>query len=355
MIKDLLNLPFWQTEFYSNSLKSYLIFALVSFALILLIIAFKKLIIARLSKLVKRTSTRIDDTIIKAFYTIKPYSYAYVSLFIGSRYLAIDPAIDKVLTGVLAIVLVYQGIRMINVFVNYFVQKSIEGKADDPGAKAAIVATKMLVQILIWSIGFILILDNLGVDVTSLVAGLGISGIAVALAVQNILSDLFSSFAIYFDKPFVVGDLIRYGEIIGYVEKIGLKTTRIRSLHGEQVVVSNQELTNAVVKNLRAMQKRRVITTIGVSYETSIAKLKKIPKLIESIFDGMENVTFGRVHLMNLNESSIDYELVYHVGSRDFGMYADVNQKVLFAVLEALEKEGIEIPFPSQTVYSKEG
>jgi len=210
------------------------------------------------------------------------------------------------------------------------------------------------VKVIIWAIGGLLVLSNLGVNVTSLIAGLGIGGVAIALALQNILSDLFASFSIYFDKPFEVGDFIVVGANSGTVEKIGIKTTRIRALQGEEVIISNAELTKSRVQNFKKLKERRVVVRPGVLYETKHELLKEIPTLLQKAVDATEKTRFDRANLAEYGDSAIVFELVYYVLSGDYKEYMNLNEKILLAVKEAFDKKGIEFAYPTQTVYVRQ-
>jgi len=354
MLKDIFDLKIWNYVVLGNSLRNYFWFALVSLLLVLVFWLIKKILMGRLRKIASKTSMDIDDTLLAAIDQINAYFYILLSLFFGSKNLVLGEKVEMFVNNVFLILVVWQVIKFINVFVDYFVEKGLELK-DDASQKTAILATKIIVELVIWGLAIILVLDNFGINVTSLVAGLGISGIAVALAVQNILSDLFSSFSIYFDKPFVIGDLIRYGEILGYVEKIGLKTTRLRSLEGIQVVVANKDLTNAVVENLARQEDRRVVTKINVAHDTTVKTLRKIPDLLEIIIDKHDKLQFVRAVLVKLNDFSIDFELVYKVKTPDYKVYVTEHQEVLLEILESFKKNKIEIPYPTQTLISRKG
>jgi len=195
------------------------------------------------------------------------------------------------------------------------------------------------------------VLSNLGVNITSLVAGLGIGGLAIALALQSVLSDLFSSFSIYFDKPFQVGDYIIVGKHSGTVEKIGIKSTRIRASQGEEIVISNQELTSARVQNFKKLKERRNTTSIGVTYETSTDKLKKIPDIIKYIIEEEKNARFDRVYFTTFADSALVFDLVYYVKSDAYSVYLETQQNINFKIKEAFEKEGIDMAYPTQTIY----
>jgi small-conductance mechanosensitive channel len=197
----------------------------------------------------------------------------------------------------------------------------------------------------------IFIMSNLGFDVTSLVAGLGIGGIAVALALQSVLSDVFSSFSIYFDKPFQAGDFIIVGQHMGIVKHIGIKSTRIQTLQGEELIISNKELTSARVQNFKKMEKRRITFTFGVTYQTPVKKLKKIPEMVKEIVAKIELADLDRVHFRKYGDFSLNFEVVYYVKIPDYGKYMDTQQEINLALKERFEKEGIEFAYPTQTIF----
>jgi small-conductance mechanosensitive channel len=197
----------------------------------------------------------------------------------------------------------------------------------------------------------LLTLDNLGVDITALVAGLGIGGIAVALALQNVLGDLLASLSIALDQPFVIGDFLIVGEHLGTVEYIGIKSTRLRSLTGEQIVMSNADLLSSRLRNYGRMYERRVVFTLGVTYETPRDKLREIAPLLRGIVEAQEGVRFDRAHFAKYGPYSLDFEVVYHVLSADFGRYMDAQQAINFRIHEAFEALGVQFAYPTQTLW----
>lgn len=194
-------------------------------------------------------------------------------------------------------------------------------------------------------------LDNLGVDVTTLITGLGIGGVAIALATQNILGDLFASLSIVLDKPFVVGDFIRTGEDLGRVEQIGLKTTRVRSLSGELLVFSNSDLLQSRIRNYKQMEERRILFRIGVVYQTAPARLRRIPLIVREIIERQQAVRFDRAHFAAFGDSSYDFEFVYFVGSPDYNAYMDTQQAINLAIVDAFAAEKIELAYPTRTLH----
>jgi small-conductance mechanosensitive channel len=208
-----------------------------------------------------------------------------------------------------------------------------------------------LARLVIWSAVVLLTIDNLGYDVTALVAGLGIGGIAVALALQNVLGDLFASLSIILDKPFVVGDFIIVGDMLGVVEKIGLKTTRVKSLSGEQIVFSNGDLLSSRVRNYKKMQERRVAFKFGVLYSTPVDELEKIPGYVKEIIEGLDQTRFDRAHFQAFGASSLDFEIVYYVLGADYNLYMDIQQTINLGIARKLQERGVGFAFPTRTVH----
>ena len=263
--------------------------------------------------------------------------------------------ITKVIMILVLVAVVYEIIVVLEKVLGYFIGRYLNSGKKDNAEKiqneAMTNTIRLGIKVLLWLVGLIIILSNLGIDVTGLVASLGIGGIAIALALQNVLSDMFSSFSIYIDKPFKIGDTIMIGADMGTVEKIGLKTTRIKTLQGEELVVSNQELTTARIQNFGKMERRRVLYNLGVVYGTPQAKMEKIPEMIKKIVDDVKNVDFDRCHFKTYGDFSLNFEVVYYVNSSEYNEYMNLNQKINLDIYKAFEKEKIEFAYPTQTVY----
>jgi small-conductance mechanosensitive channel len=208
-----------------------------------------------------------------------------------------------------------------------------------------------VLRVVVWALILLLALDNLGVDVTALVAGLGVGGIAVALAVQNVLGDLFASLSITLDRPFEIGDFIIVGEYMGSVEQIGVKSTRLRSLGGEQIIMANADLLGSRLRNYGRMQERRVVFSLGVTYETSRGQLKRIPSIIRQAIEAHDTTRFDRCHFAKYGDFSLQFETVYYVLSADYNVYMDVQQAIYFDIHEAFEREQIEFAYPTQKLW----
>lgn len=338
-------------EIFGNSLSD---FVLAAVALVTFLIVFKivqSLVIYRLKTLAKRTKTDIDDTLIAIVQTIKPPFYSFLAFYLAATFfLSLSAFVTRFINVVLIVWIVYQTIGALQVLIDY-VAKKVIGTEDDDGAKTAAGLISKIAKIALWSVGALMILSNLGVNITSLIAGLGIGGIAIAFALQGILTDLFSSFAIYFDKPFKVGDFIVVGENKGTVERIGVKSTRLRSAEGEELIISNQELTSVRIKNFRKIESRRVELELGVIYETKTELLREILKIIANIFDDMENVRLDRFHFARFDDSALVFKGIYFVDSSEHSVYMDARQEINFRIRDEFEKKDISMAYPTRTVY----
>ncbi|MAF79757.1 mechanosensitive ion channel protein MscS [bacterium] len=345
-------IPYADYVILGNSVRDYVVALAVLAAALIVFRIFQQVLIQRFKKFAKQTKTDIDDMFLQIVESLRPPFYVFLAFYVGIRFLAVDVTVQKVIDSLLVIWVVYQVVLAVQILIDYGIKKGVRG-GEDKGTKAALGAMSRIVKWVLWAVAILFVLSNLGVNVSSVLAGLGIGGIAIALAAQNILGDLFSSFAIYFDKPFMVGDFIVLGKHKGTVEKIGIKTTRLRSLSGEEIVISNKELTSTRIQNFRRMEKRRIAFKIGVIYETSTEKLKKIPKIVKEIFNKVETAELNRVHFAQFDDFALTFEIVYYVTSREFEIYMDTQQDVNFALKERFEKEGIEFAYPTQMVYVK--
>lgn len=261
--------PVWHFEWYGNTFYEYLL-AIIAFLVLLVTLRVTKLFIMRwLKRLSDRSENEVDNAIYRVLDTIKPPFYWFISFYFAVKLLEFTEQADRVIEAVLIAWVTFQVIVAIQIFLDYFVENKLKD-ADDKGKEVVAGIASGVSKIILWSLGLLFVLSNIGVDVTSLIAGLGIGGIAIALAAQNVLGDLFSSLAIYFDRPFEVGDFIVTGDISGTVKKVGIKTTRIKALSGEEVIIPNKDLTDSRIQNYKRMTERRVAFTIGVEYDLSL-------------------------------------------------------------------------------------
>jgi small-conductance mechanosensitive channel len=227
-------------------------------------------------------------------------------------------------------------------------------QADDPGVATAMGAVRFLVRVGVWVAVLLIALDTLGVDITTLIAGLGIGGIAIALALQNLLGDLFASVSIVLDKPFVVGDFIDLDTHMGVVENVGLKTTRVRSLSGEELVIANSDLLATRIRNYKRMSERRIVFEIGVVYGTPSEKLRRIPELAREAIESCPNTRFDRSHFKSFGDSALVFETVYYMTVPDYNSYMDTQQTINLELYHRFEDEGLEFAYPTQTLFMKQ-
>lgn len=258
-------------------------------------------------------------------------------------------------TGVLMVGLLQIGLwgnQLISVLLGQYRRREVGVSAEQV---TSISAFAFLARLSLWLVILLMALQNLGVEITALITGLGIGGIAVALAVQNVLGDLFASLSIILDKPFVIGDFLIIGEYLGTVEYIGLKTTRIRSLSGEQLVFSNSELLNRPLRNYKRMDERRAVFTFGVTYQTPADQLEAIPGMVRTIIEEQEETRFDRAHFKEYGDSSLVFEVVYYMLVPDYNRYMDVQHAINVALYRRFEEEGIEFAYPTRTLYVEDG
>lgn len=237
----------------------------------------------------------------------------------------------------------------------YIDKRSACGAEPDPALLGAVDTFRFVLQALAALLVVLLALENLGVDVTALIAGLGIGGIALALAAQNILGDLFGSLSITLDKPFVVGDFVIVGTEMGTIEHIGLKTTRVRSLSGEQLVFSNSDLLKSRIRNFKRMKERRANFGFGVTYQTPADKLERIPGIVRELVEAQTSVRFDRCHFVRFGESTLDFEVVYHVGMPDMLSHLDRLQAIQLGLVRRFAAEGIDFAYPTRTLHIAAG
>lgn len=275
-----------------------------------------------------------------------------VAVYIGTSYVELPARVRSVADAAISVAVFLQIAMLASHAVSVWAEDyALRSRERDPASATALSVAKFVGQVAIWAAFLLLALDNLGFDVTTLVAGLGIGGVAIAFALQNILGDLFASVSIILDKPFETGDFIIVGDKMGTVERIGIKTVRVRSLSGEQLVFSNNDLLTSRVHNYKRMDERRVVFTLGVVYQTSADQLERIPGLIRDAIESREKTRFDRAHFKSFGDFSLNFEAAYYVLEPDYNLMMDIQQQVNLAIVRAFEKEGVEFAYPTQTLF----
>ena len=343
---------FLNEMFYGNPVWVwFLALAIVTLVAVVLRVL-RRIILHRLTAFAKQTATEVDDLAADLFARTRFFFVLAISLYAGSLALTLPEVATRVISTVAMLTLLIQAGIWGTGLVSFLITRSVKRKLEEDAATAtSMAALSFIIKLVLWVVILLLALDSMGVDITALIAGLGIGGIAVALALQNVLGDLFGSLSIVLDKPFVIGDFIIVDELLGTVEHIGLKTTRVRSLFGEQLVFSNSDLLNSRIRNYKRMHERRIAFSLGVTYQTPYEKLAAIPDIIREIIESQEQARFDRAHFKEYGDFALGFEIVYYVLVPDYNTYMDTQQAINLAVYERFEKEGISFAYPTQTLY----
>jgi len=346
---------FLNWTFYGNTVWAWLLALLIMILVGVVLRVLRGVILRRLTGFVERTATELDDLVADLLKRTRLFFLLVVSLYAGSLALTLPEVATRVISTVTVLVLLIQagiwGTGLVSFWITRYVRRKLE---EDAATATSMAALGFVIKVVLWAVLLLLALDNMGVKIGPLIAGLGIGGIAVALALQNVLGDLFGSLSIVLDKPFVIGDFIIVGDLLGTVERIGLKTTRVRSLYGEQLVFSNSDLLNSRIRNYKRMYERRIVFSIGVTYQTPYEKLAAIPGMIREIIESLEKTRFDRAHFKEYGDFSLKFEIVYYVLTPDYNTYMDIQQAINLAICRRFEKEGIEFAYPTHTLFITE-
>ena len=329
---------------------------LVAAVIFVVVIVMLRIVIAiglkRLRAIASKTETDVDDLVAELLEKTKFVFVALVALYAGAISLTLPPEVDDLLSTILVLGFLVQGALWANGIVNYMLGSWARQKFEaDPTISTALGSVGFLVRFAVWATFVMLALDNLNIDIGPLVASLGIGGVALALALQGVLGDLFASLTIVFDKPFAVGDYIQVGDLAGTVQHVGLKSTRILAVTGEQLVFSNGDLLGSRIRNFQIRQERRCAFTLGVTYDTPPEKLERIPSLIQEIIESRENTRFDRSFFMVFGDSALNFETVYYMLVPDYQTYGETHHAINLGIFERFSREGIEFAYPTQTLY----
>ena len=345
----------FERQFFHNAVSDYLLCLAILLGGVLLVKIVQVVVLRRLRAWAETTPTTLDVFAVDRIQR-NAVPLAYLGIAESAlRVLTLPPQITRaadtagiVLAGII-------GILFTVALVRYAIGEYMRKQGEDASRDRALKGVITLLNVLVWVLGTMFLLDNLGFRISTVVAGLGIGGVAVALAAQTVLGDLFAYFTILFDRPFEIGDFVIVGDYMGTIERFGIKTTRIASLGGEQIIVSNKDLTDSRVRNYKRMARRRVAFQLGVTYQTPAKLLQEIPGIVAEIFRGIEGATLDRVHFSSYGDFSLTFEIVYYVEGSDYTRYMDVQQQANLRIYEAFEKRRIEFAYPTQTLYLNRG
>jgi small-conductance mechanosensitive channel len=346
MLQDTLNYVL-----YGNRVLDYLIVLGAAVVGVIIIRFIKFFVVRRIIAWAKKKDTPVDVELVKSVSkALLPVLYLGTA-YVAVRFLRLPENAARVVDIVGKVLLTLLGARLVIAILAGAIRHYWLPREGDVGREKTVKALMPIVKIAVWIVAAIFLLDNLGFKIATVVAGLGIGGVAVALAGQAILKDLFGYFAILFDRPFEIGDAIAVGDKMGTVEKVGVKTTRLKGLGGEQLVFSNADLTDSRLQNFKRMERRRIAVQLGVTYDTPAAKLRQIPDLIQGIIDLIDGVDFDRAHFASFGDFSLIFEVVYFVHGNDYKTYMDIQEEINIRLYEAFAREKIEFAYPTQTVY----
>jgi small-conductance mechanosensitive channel len=339
-------------QLFGNPIQLWLTALSVSVAVYLILRTVRGLIARRLTRLAETTRTYVDDLLSDVLSSTSNLFLIAVAVSLGARFLDLSESAAGAINTLTILLVIFQAGLWGTRAIAFLLNRSLKGRMEEDPAGATMVTPMLfLTRLVVWSIVLLLALDNLGVNVTALVTGLGIGGVAIALALQTVLGDLFASLSIVLDKPFVIGDFIVVNDLMGTVEHVGLKTTRVRSLAGEQIVFSNSDLLNSRIKNFKRMSERRALFTVGVTYQTRHEQLSRIPGLIREIVEQQPQTRFDRSHFKGFGAFSLDFEIVYFVLVPEYGVYMDIQQAINLEIYRKFQEEGIEFAYPTQTLF----
>lgn len=336
---------------FSNSVRAYLMCVAMLFAGFIVINIFRVIILKRLKRWAEKTATTLDDFIIDVIRDIAvPMAYMGI-LYLSLNALALHPIFKKLTNVAIIAFLTVFVTRLAIILITYGFDMYLAKQGKSESLKRSMTGILRVTKLIVCGLALTFFLDNMGFRISAVIAGLGIGGVAVALAAQAILGDLFSYFSILFDRPFEIGDFIIIGDYLGSIEHIGIKTTRIRSLGGEQLIFSNTDLTSSRVRNYKRMDKRRVVFKLGVTYQTFLEHTKAIPGIITKIIKNVKDTVFNRAHFLSYGDFNLIFEVVYYVMGPVYNKYMDIQQEINFAIKEEFEKQKIEFAYPTQTLY----
>ncbi|MEX2571979.1 MAG: mechanosensitive ion channel family protein [Gemmatimonadota bacterium] len=338
--------------FYGNPLRVWLWAAVVGTVVFIVLGLLRRVLVAQIRRLSQVTRNNWDDVLARVLSVTRLWLFAALGLWAAAMIPVLPDRVRDAVTMLAIIAVLAQigiwGSTAIGAYVRAYGERNLD---EDAASVMTVRALGFLGSVALWTIIFLVFLDNLGIDVTALIAGLGIGGVAVALALQNVLGDLFASLSIVLDKPFVVGDFIIVDDLLGTVEHVGLKTTRVRSLSGEQLVFANSDLLTSRVRNFKRMFERRVVFAFGVEYGTPRETLEWIPEEVEKIVEDLPDTRFDRAHFKEYGDSSLNFEVVYYVLVPDFNVYMDRQQSINLELYTRLQARGAAFAFPTRTIH----
>lgn len=336
--------------YFDNSIQDYLLVLAAIVIGIIILSLIKRMVFTRLNRWMERTSSSSVKLFIGILeQTILPLSFVFL-IYLSISTLEINPKLSKYMDNIMMVVLVFFIIRILILAVKRSIVAYLHKQAEAEQEISQISGLLILVNILAWTAGVVFLMGNLGYDITTVITGLGVGGIAIALAAQTVLGDFFNYFVLFFDKPFVVGDFIHVDGLLGTVEHIGLKTTQLRELVGDELTFANSDLAKSRIHNYSRMEDRRITFEFGVIKETSLEKIKHIPDMVNDIIRAQPKADFLRGHFTSFGDFSFKFAFTYYVMDPDYTVYLDVQQSLNFDILDTLKSHDIKLAYPTQAL-----
>ncbi len=338
---------------FENTLQTWGLAIGLAFLLFLILVLIRRVLHDFVSKWAEKSTTKTNDYIVDLLEKTKKVTLLVFAIYFASTMINLSESVSTFLKVFTFLVFLLQVGFWLNATINHAIKLRLSQQNKSDGAQATTLsALGAVAKGVLWTVLGVMALDNIpGIEVSTLIAGLGIGGIAIGLAVQNILGDLLASLSIVLDRPFVIGDTILIGELMGTVEHIGIKSTRLRSLSGEQLIFSNADLLASIIRNYQRMERRRVVLELGVTYQTTHEQLSEIPILLNSIISPVEGITFERAHFKAYGDSALKFEVIYWIENSDYRFFMDQQQTINLAIFQAFESKAIHFAYPTQTVF----
>jgi len=344
-------MQFLSKEFLGNQISDWIIALGATLGFYLVVKIIKTVLVNRMKAIATRTKNKIDDIILEVVSQTQELLIVLAGIYVGTHFLTVSDKILSIIEKIFIIVIALQVGYWLGGFINHLVILREKKESGNKEEQTALHAFGLFGKIVIWTVVALVTIQNVsGIKMDVLITSLGVGGIAAGLALQNILKDLFASLSIFLDKPFLVGDYIAVGDTGGTIENIGLKSTRLRTLQGEELVFSNSDLLESRIHNYRSMQRRMVDITIGVSPNTPYQTLQSLPALFKDIIEKQPDVTFDRANLSDLGNYTFNFEIIYHIESADFDLYVQRREAIYLEIIQRLQEKNVDMPYPTQTV-----
>jgi small-conductance mechanosensitive channel len=359
-MNQIINFTKTLTNLFNNSINERILQSILIFIIAYLLLQLIKITAtSRLEIVAQKTANKFDDLCLEIINSYGSLFYIFTPLYVTSLFTNISSQVDDILYKISIIIFTYYIAKTVTRIIIFTANRALEINSQknnekiDPSLQNII---NLFIKIAIWVITFLIILQNLNYNVTTLLGGLGIFGIAIAFGMQNILADLFSFFTIYFDKPFKAGDYIIINDTptqAGTVKHVGLKSTRIKTQKGDELIIPNQQIAKSIVNNYKRMKKRRVDFDFSISYDTPQTKIKKIPDIVKKIIDNISSINFIHCKLRDLGEYAIIYTCAFTIENTDYETYLNIREEILMNILDKFQKQKIKLAYPTQSLLIK--